>query len=340
MKKYLTDAHSALGYINLQQDNLVGVDTVFYLSRCHDNLADFILVHLAQSLEQEGYTCERVYSASNLSRLSAVILRDKGIGFVSGVEAPLDAIVIDFSSAYGSANDPIIAALRQEMDAHYQDMYAHLYRALRIHDDWEHIYIENMDFKKANQFKANLIKDKFNAPAKPVPGLIMRRFFGGVTPTRYMDFVDDISRGLKRYFIKGRAGTGKSTLMRGIADYTSAQGYDTELYHCGFDPNSIDMVLIPELGVCIFDATLPHEYDPSEPTDEVIDTYVAYIKEGTDETYQGEIAIIAHKYKDAIADGVTCLGKAAALREEINQLYDQVLDMDVALRLFSECMRV
>ncbi|WP_054860951.1 hypothetical protein [Gracilibacillus sp. JCM 18860] len=77
----------------------------------------------------------------------------------------------------------------------------------------------------------------------------------------------------KRYFIKGRAGSGKSTLLKKVVSASKERGFDIEVYHCGFDPESVDMVVIRELSVCLFDSTDPHEYFPKRKGDEIVDLY-------------------------------------------------------------------
>ena len=63
----------------------------------------------------------------------------------------------------------------------------------------------------------------------------------------------------KRLFIKGYPGTGKSSMMKKLANEALKRGYDVQLVWCGLDANSIDMVILPELSFCIFDSTEPHD---------------------------------------------------------------------------------
>ena len=44
----------------------------------------------------------------------------------------------------------------------------------------------------------------------------------------------------KIFIIKGGPGTGKSTLMRQIAEYACGRGYSPELYYCSSDTSSLD----------------------------------------------------------------------------------------------------
>ena len=72
-------------------------------------------------------------------------------------------------------------------------------------------------------------------------------------------------------------------MLKQIAAAGELHGFDLEIYHCGFDPHSLDMIIIRELGLAIFDSTAPHEYFPSRDGDEIIDMYGLLIAEGTDE---------------------------------------------------------
>lgn len=77
----------------------------------------------------------------------------------------------------------------------------------------------------------------------------------------------------KLYILKGMPGGGKSSMMRDIGVSFFNKGYDIEFHHCPSDPNSIDAIVIEELGICMLDGTAPHVMDPEYPgmTDEIID---------------------------------------------------------------------
>ncbi len=70
---------------------------------------------------------------------------------------------------------------------------------------------------------------------------------------------------LKRtYIIKGAAGTGKSTLMKNVADSFELKGADVVRFLCSSDPDSLDAVLIGG-RVLILDGTAPHLKDADYP---------------------------------------------------------------------------
>ncbi len=64
------------------------------------------------------------------------------------------------------------------------------------------------------------------------------------------------------YVLKGGAGCGKSTLMKTLGKRWEAQGEAVEWVHCSGDPDSLDAVRVPRLGVSIVDGTAPQSRAP------------------------------------------------------------------------------
>lgn len=67
------------------------------------------------------------------------------------------------------------------------------------------------------------------------------------------------------YYLKGGPGVGKSTLMKRFAKSAEEKGLEVTYYHCSSDPDSLDGVSVPALGVGMMDGTAPHVYDPAVP---------------------------------------------------------------------------
>lgn len=143
-----------------------------------------------------------------------------------------------------------------------------------------------------------------------------------------MDFVPNLTSGLKRYLVKGRAGSGKSTLLKKIAAEGIKRGFDVEIYHCGFDPNSLDMIIVRELGFAIFDSTAPHEYYPDRATDEIVDMYSRCILPGTDEEYSEAIAGIKERYSSTMKQSTQHLTDAKVFLVALKQIYTSTLNFD------------
>ena len=67
------------------------------------------------------------------------------------------------------------------------------------------------------------------------------------------------------YVIKGGPGCGKSSFMKAIGSAAEDEGYECEYILCSGDPDSLDGLFIPELGVGYVDGTAPHTIDAAYP---------------------------------------------------------------------------
>jgi len=93
-------------------------------------------------------------------------------------------------------------------------------------------------------------------------------FAGGNTACGFYSCFPDIlpaSQQKRMYYIKGGPGTGKSTLMKQVAQAAQSRGHETVFFHCSSDPDSLDGISLPKLGIAMMDATAPHVYDPVIP---------------------------------------------------------------------------
>lgn len=93
-------------------------------------------------------------------------------------------------------------------------------------------------------------------------------FMGCNSPDGFYSLYSELQhpvKGIRRYLVKGGAGTGKSSLMRRAAEEVVDLEDLTELIHCSSDPNSLDGVILHTGNVSIVDATPPHVIEPSYP---------------------------------------------------------------------------
>ena len=93
-------------------------------------------------------------------------------------------------------------------------------------------------------------------------------FLGANTPQGFVSRFDQLGnadKGWRCYVIKGGPGSGKSTLMKKVAEAASAYEPEMELIHCSSDHASLDGVILPKMKVSVADGTPPHTIEPKFP---------------------------------------------------------------------------
>ena len=126
--------------------------------------------------------------------------------------------------------------------------------------------------------------------------------------------------------MKGGPGTGKSTFLKKIVNEASSRGFDTERYHCAFDPESLDMVIIRSLGVALFDSTAPHEHFPEKENDEILDFYEIASKRNIDREFFEELSCVAVRYKEKIKAATECIGTCENIFAQNEKMYEERID--------------
>lgn len=328
---YFAGDHTAKGFYELYSSNFQQLDHGFSLkSKLESSKSDF-MKDMADKWRESGFDIEIIHSSSFKNGIDSVINRELKVALYDG-----DLYRFDFNGNVKEYDldeeiNRYVWQIKQERKQPFDELIGESFynaqdsfkKGLYVHDGLEEIYINNMDFQKTNQL-ASEITDEWLSNVNTVEkdSKTIHRFFGAVTPTGIVDYIPQLTKDCqKRYFIKGRAGTGKSTLLRKVAAEVRGKGFDIELYHCGFDPDSIDMVLVRELGLCAFDSTDPHEYFPEREGDVTIDIYEKAVEPNTDEKYATAIEILTDSYKSYMKKGAMYIKQANEFNDEWEQQF-------------------
>lgn len=80
-----------------------------------------------------------------------------------------------------------------------------------------------------------------------------------------MDRLIDPDKARAIYILKGGPGCGKSSVMKKVGQAAQEAGYRPQYIYCSGDPDSLDGLVIEELGVALCDGTAPHVVEPKYP---------------------------------------------------------------------------
>lgn len=338
---YYGDGNTAKGYKSLQKSNLEGLDRIVILKGGPGIGKSTLMKKIGWEWVDKGYQVEFMHCAFENDSISGVIIPKLKLAIIEGIEQNSivnnrsefieEYINLDTACDYKSLEQHKDELLEMaiEKQEKLKSAYECFDKALSIHDEWEKIYLDNISFEKANEITAQLEKMFFEDKKFDKKSVVCHRFLGGATPIGPVDFINSLTADLgKRYFIKGRPGTGKSTLLKKLVSNAEKKGIDVEVYHCGFDPDSLDMIIIRELDFAIFDSTAPHEYFPELESDEIVDMYDLTITPGTDEKYAQELEMIVQRYKLKINEGTSFLSKAKSIHDEVEKIYSEATNFE------------
>ncbi|MBE5960204.1 MAG: hypothetical protein E7256_02260 [Lachnospiraceae bacterium] len=346
-KHYFACGNTAKGFVNYFQTNIETLPKLFILKGGPGTGKSTLMRKIGDLFSQ--YDREYIHCSSDPESLDGIIIRELGVGIVDGtaphvIEPKAPGAVEEYINLGQAWNTEMLEEHAEEIKQIqaaiapcYQKAYQKFGEALKIHDEWEKVYISQMDYDKADELANQVITMILGNKSVEKKGQVYHRFFGGSTPFGPMDYVENITKDISiRYFIKGRPGSGKSTMLKKILAKAENRGFDVEVYHCGFDPNSLDMILLPELSLCIFDSTAPHEYEPNRPGDSVIDMYAEIITPGTDEANREVLSDIVRRYKQTNQEGIAELKKAKDLHDKLEGYYIKATDFEKINALSNE----
>lgn len=331
---YFAVGNTARGYYSLYDSNLADLQKLFVLIGNSRNAKSALLHQLWQVLKEEELHFQIIHSSSNPDMIEGLIIEELAMGIVDGRIPEVNQakrsniverhIYVDelCDCRLSTKQKAELEQLTKQADIEIVKAYEAFSQALRIHDEWEAIFIDNMDFEQADELAQELVFTLFKHPSQSRKGKVYHRFLGAATPIGAVDFVPNLTNKItNRYFIKGRPGSGKSTMLKKIMKQAEERGFDVEVYHCGFDPHSLDMVIVRELNFAIFDSTSPHEYNPNHEGDVIVDVYERCIRLETDEDYSLDIASVSKRYREKMNEATLYLVQAKFNQDQIEEIY-------------------
>jgi KaiC/GvpD/RAD55 family RecA-like ATPase len=158
-------------------------------------------------------------------------------------------------------------------------------------------------------------------------------FAGAITPFGFSGFFDRLISGYnlqKLYILKGGSGLGKSTFMKKFAEnFASNNNHNIDYIHCSSDPDSLDGVVIVDLGIGMIDGTYPHIVDPAYPgiVDEIVNLGEYIIKDRVKAT-RDKLDELTNQKREYNKTAVENLYKARQMHIEIESLYSDAVDFE------------
>ncbi|WP_318614942.1 hypothetical protein [Sporosarcina sp. YIM B06819] len=310
--QYMGTAYTGHG-ISHKYDKLIAVASETVFLKCPPtNMLSAILHEISMNYVKRGFDVDKFMDPVQPEKTDAIYVKGPNLLFIQAshpvalepAEIGGRHRVISFYDIYDEEklrerNGLVVESL-VEAEAALRKALAALKDAKGIHDEWEAVNIKRMMWEQHENLIKSLKEELFGTIKLNKKTTVSHRLIGSLTSGGAQDFIPSITKGLeRRILIKGLPGTGKSTLMKALGTEAEKRGFDVLYGWCGLDANSIDLIQLPELSVCLLDATAPHIYDIERPGDELLDI-VQMCEE--DPAAEKEIGLISEAYKEKMLD--------------------------------------
>jgi len=333
--------NTAQGFYSFYESGLENLDRIFVLKGGPGTGKSTLMRKIGMSMMDRGDDVEFWQCSSDNDSLDGVIIPDLRVAVVDGT-APhvvdpkypgaVDEIVnlgAHWNQKYLQAHKGDIIKLTKEYRTCFFSAYKYLEEAKNVHDEWESIHIQGMDFAKADQKAQELREEIFSRGEfqEQIP-LVRHMFASAITPKGTVNFIDNITESYRnRYIVKGLPGTGKSTLTKKIVQGAVARGLEVEICHCALDPDSVDVALIPSLKVAVIDGTSPHVIDPERPGDRVVNMLDCLDMEAVEKHTQ-RLKEIELEFKNLIDEAIKRIAQAKSFHDNLEDFYVQAMDFE------------
>lgn len=297
------------------------------------------MTRIANEMSKRGYIVEYHQCSADSSSIDGVVFPQIGVALFDGtsphVEDPLVPGAIDEIINLGVFLDEegvgkhraSIMATSGHMSTYFQRCYRYLRAAKSVYDDIQAIYTEATDFGLLNRWAQEAI-DTYLAPYQisATPGQARHLFGSAISPGGPINFLDTVIGPMEHILVvKGSPGTGKATLVEKIARAALKRGFDVEAFHCPFDPEKLEHLVIPQINLAVTTSTEPHLWEGK--SDRVIDTSQA-VSNQTVRLYEAPLERANATYRQLLDDAVSWLDEAKRLHDELEAYYVPNMQFD------------
>jgi len=299
---------------------------------------------IGEAMLEKGYDVEFHCCSSDNGSLDGVHIPAIGVALLDGtaphVVDPKNPGAVDeivhlgdfWDEAKLRANKENVLECNARVGKLFKIAYASLKEAGCIIEEWESYITEAQDWAQVNKIAFEVLCElegrctpQFQAYPKS-----RHLFASAITPKGPVTNFPSILQGTtKLYSIQGLPGSGKSTFIQRIAQWASARGLETEVYHRPLSPSKLDGVVIPSLKTAIVNTGLPFTFSPMAVNglvDVVAIDLNDYLGQDTLQTYASEIDGATTRFRTAFNRGSDCIAKAKAEHDRLETFYIPAMD--------------
>ncbi|MCK8824920.1 PRK06851 family protein [Fuchsiella alkaliacetigena] len=301
---------------------------------------------IGEKMVEAGFDIEFHWCSSDNNSLDGVVIKKLKVAILDGTAPhlvdPKNPGAVDRIINFGRHwNEKLlkeykkeIQELNNQISISFQKAYDYLAIAKLTYDQWQNYYIEATNWQKV-EAQLNKLKNEIfgNKKVTAQKGEVRRLFASALTPQGSVNYLDSITAQIdNRYILKGKPGTGKSDLASEIGNTALKKGYQVNFFHCAFDPESIDTVVIPELSTALIDGSPPHQLQ-NEREEDIIINMLNFSNAKIINQSKTEILDVEKRYHHLVSQATAKISTAKQLHDKLEDYYIKAMDFEAINRL-------
>lgn len=224
-----------------------------------------------------------------------------------------------------------IISLNKKIGKLFKIAYNQLREARVAYDEWKGYVQDGLDSMAYKRAVHELLKSIFSDMRGELgEGKSRHLFAAAITPKGLSSYIDTlIKRSMRVYAVEGMPGSGAKEALGAIAAHAEVLGLDIEQLHCPFEPEMLNMIIIPSLQVSViymtgFDTANQELLNGVQLVEKI--NFDSLLNWNNIEEYKEELEDAQDRWNNLIKKAVDHIARAQALHRELEQHYIKAMD--------------
>ncbi len=299
---------------------------------------------IGNEMVERGYDVEFMHCSSDNNSLDGVVIPSLKIALLDGT-APhvvdpknpgaVDEIIHlgDFWNEEGlKKHKEDILKENNEVGRTFRRAYRYIKSAYSIYEDNIEIVSRCVDNAKVNKLSDKLKNEILGGKdIADRTGRDRKLFASAITPNGLVNYLDTLINTNKVYVLKGLPGTGTEKVIQKIKEAAVERGYDVESFYCALNPNKLEHLIIPDLGVSI---TTSNEYHSANAKNQIEFNFDEYLDTSELEKYQDTVEFNKKNFEMLLHTAIRTIAKAKAIHDSLENYYIPNMDFEAVEKCY------
>lgn len=289
----------------------------------------------------ENISLELFWCSGALSSLDGVYIPGLGIAIVDGspphalepeLPGAAEEIInlgVYWDSAKLTCQRGKIERFTEEIKRTYSRAYGYL-SAAKLYNAEAEAYMDDangLDYSILEEITNRLITEVLpqNAWVSRRAPLPRRLFASAIGPEGAVNHIASLMSSLdKLYLMVGQPTSANDRVLKKLCDAARLAGVFTEVYHCCLDPEQIEHVILPELGIGIFTSREPHLLSAGM-NGKLVDLSKCIVEHRVKSALADQAEVL-RLYRESMLRAVGLLARARETQLDLQSIYIDAMD--------------